>query len=186
MLEKLDHALFHLINNTTANSWFDAFFPVWTDFFKSSVFYYIVLPLLLIAIFYKERWRGLGVLLGSGVAASAADFLSGSFLKDIFERARPLNSNLFEEVILRGPAAGGFSFPSSHAADAFAVAAFVTSFYPRTAYLLYPLAILMGYSRIYCGVHFPGDVIAGALLGLLLGKAFSVLIRFISKRARGV
>ncbi|WP_373997886.1 phosphatase PAP2 family protein [Bdellovibrio bacteriovorus] len=185
MLEKLDHALFHLINRTTANAGFDAFFPVWTDFFKSSIFYFL-LPLLLFRIFYKERWKGLAVLLGAGVIASLADFLSGSFLKDVFERARPLNSNLLEEVILRGPAAGGFSFPSSHAADAFAVAAFVTSFYPRTASLLYPLAILMGYSRIYCGVHFPGDVIAGALLGLLLGKAFSVLIRFISKRARGV
>ncbi|WP_413568328.1 phosphatase PAP2 family protein [Bdellovibrio sp. HCB117] len=185
MLEKLDHALFHLINLTTANEAFDAFFPLWTDFFKSSIFYYFLLPLLLIGIFYKERWRGLGVLLGAGVVASLADALSGSFLKDIFARPRPMNSNLLEEVILRGPLAGGFSFPSSHAADAVAVAAFVSSFYPRSAYLLYPLAILMGYSRIYCGVHFPSDVIAGFVLGFLVGKLSYRFLRSVSKRVRG-
>jgi undecaprenyl-diphosphatase len=73
------------------------------------------------------------------------------------------------EVTERGLTQGGFSFPSSHAVDAFCIAAFVGQFAPNLRWPLFIAAVLMAYSRVYCGAHFPSDVLAGAVLGCLMG-----------------
>jgi undecaprenyl-diphosphatase len=68
------------------------------------------------------------------------------------------------------------SFPSGHAATSFACAATLARFAPRrVAVLLYILAALIAYSRVYVGVHYPLDVLGGALLGLLVARALQPL-----------
>jgi len=74
------------------------------------------------------------------------------------------------DIHILGPALYTNSFPSGHTAAAFAVATVLASYYPQYRYLLFAIAVLVGYSRIYLGVHFPLDVLFGALSGVALGR----------------
>lgn len=177
MLEILDQKIFLFINSQTANAVFDGFFPWWTDVQKSPWFLLMGLPTLLVALFLRQRLKGILVFVGAVLTASLADFLSSAYLKEFFERPRPLSSAISEQVILRGPEQGGFSFPSSHAADAFAFVVFIGVYFPKARFPLLVLATLTAYSRVYCGVHFPADVLGGALFGSLLGWVFASLTK---------
>ena len=70
----------------------------------------------------------------------------------------------------------GDSFPSAHAATSFAAAVLLTSLFPRRWPVFFGLAVAMAYSRVYVGVHYPGDVLAGALLGVLVAIALPRLV----------
>ncbi|MEN0057210.1 MAG: phosphatase PAP2 family protein [Bdellovibrio sp.] len=168
MWQEWDYKIFFLINRDFVHPWLDAFFPWWTDFQKTPVFWGL-LPLLLIGVWWKGRGRALGVLLMAFLVASIADIISAEMIKPLFERSRPEFSEMASQVLVRGPSAGGFSFPSSHALDAFALVAFLISFYPRGRWYFLGIALLTAYSRVYCGLHFPSDVLGGALLGFLFG-----------------
>ena len=67
-----------------------------------------------------------------------------------------------------------FSFPSGHTAAAFVMASLLTAFYPPVALVAYPLALAIGASRVTLGVHYPSDIVAGAVLGS--GCAFIALM----------
>ncbi|HEX4519619.1 MAG TPA: phosphatase PAP2 family protein [Gaiellaceae bacterium] len=106
-----------------------------------------------------RRW---GPLLWVAVADALAQLATIS-IKTAFPRARP---NV--ETIVTEPST--HSFPSGHAASSFACALVLGSFVPRFRVPLFVLAALIAASRAYAGVHFPSDVLAGALLGLLIGS----------------
>jgi undecaprenyl-diphosphatase len=89
----------------------------------------------------------------------------GYLLKEAIARPRPFLSLPGVNALV---VADGFSMPSNHASTAFAAAFILTEYYGRW-YIFYPLAFLVAVSRIYVGVHFPGDVLAGALVGVLIG-----------------
>ena len=96
-------------------------------------------------------------------------------IKAGLERPRP-SASVPEADPLMG--AGGWSFPSGHAATAFAGAAALTYLWRRGAPLFYLLAAAIAFSRVYVGVHYPGDVLAGAALGTLVGLAWVAALRF--------
>jgi undecaprenyl-diphosphatase len=107
-------------------------------------------------------------------AFSALSVVAGALLvnmmKESIDRARPGEAHpVALEPSVETP--GSPSFPSGHTATAFAAAAVVAAFYPRLRWPIYGLAALVGLSRMYLGVHFTLDVIAGAILGLIVGKA---------------
>jgi undecaprenyl-diphosphatase len=85
--------------------------------------------------------------------------------KAIVQRPRPELSVLPQYVTQ----AYSTSFPSGHTASAFLIAAVVSHYYPKYAKFLYPLAIIVGLSRMYLGVHYLTDVIAGAVIGIVVG-----------------
>ena len=91
-------------------------------------------------------------------------------MKKIFRRARPSRSVRGEDDAVQMP--GSTSFPSGHSASAFAFTLAAAREVPALALPLVPLAAAVGYSRIHTGVHYPGDVLAGALLGSVIGTAF--------------
>ena len=95
-----------------------------------------------------------------------------SVLKTIFERPRPCRS--LEGVNLLVGCTESFSFPSNHSSNAFALAAALSYFFKGTGMLFYPIAGIIAFSRIYVGVHYPSDVILGALLGILVFYTASV------------
>ena len=108
----------------------------------------------------------LAVLLGAGASG---------VLKELFDRVRPPFAGL--DLVALSSAPHTPSFPSGHATTAFAAAAAVGVFHPRLRVPLYGLAALVGLSRVYLGVHYAFDVVAGAALGVALGLAVAWAVR---------
>ena len=121
--------------------------------------FYLALGILL-ALF--DRVNGVAFLV-TGLATYLFELPLYSVLKNIIKRDRPCEA-LAIDAYIRPP--DKFSFPSGHAAAAFVFATLIASFYPSFAVLAYTLAGLVGVSRILLGVHYPSDIVAGALLGM--------------------
>jgi undecaprenyl-diphosphatase len=170
-LSQFDKWLFHVVNRGGTNSVFDAMMPFITE---KDHFLFLLIGLWLV-LFWKARRRGRIVAVATLVVIAISDQASAHLLKPLFARTRPPYA--LESVRLLVDTTRSFSFPSAHAANAFAVAAFVSSFYPRTRLYLYFVAALVAYSRVYVGVHFPSDIAAGAVLGLAVGFGAAYLLR---------
>lgn len=103
-----------------------------------------------------------------GAAVGLTDFLGGQ-LKWVFERVRPCRA-LTEAVKVEPSGCGGlFSFPSNHAANTAAIAAFLQVLYPKSGWVTWPIVGLIGFARVYVGAHYVTDVLGGWLLGGMLG-----------------
>lgn len=165
MIEQLDRDLFDLINKGWAHPVLDIFFPFWTDIQRNPIFI-ILIFLFLLFLISKKQWRSLFIIFTCIAGSYLADVINAKILKEVFERQRPT------DVILRSAHQGSYSFPSSHAVDVFFITMFLGLFFPRLRIFLFTLATLTALSRVYCGVHYPGDVLAGALVGMLLAFIF--------------
>ncbi|MGZ5278364.1 MAG: phosphatase PAP2 family protein [Pseudobdellovibrionaceae bacterium] len=164
-MHSIDQAVFHLINIQMANPAFDIFFPAITDLHKTNIFRIVFIPFLLILWFYLYRLRGLAMAVLLAISLGLSDVF-GAMAKRYWMRPRPFSTEL--DFIQRS-GAGGFSFPSNHAANMFCAAFFLSAFFPRFRILFFTIAILVCISRIYNGVHYPSDIIAGAIIGTFFG-----------------
>lgn len=164
----LDARLFHLINVVWTNSLFDLVLPALTDLHKARFVAFGLAPLGIAYWLYRGRLPALKVLLALCLTVGAADLVAHRLIKPLVHRPRPDPTQMV--VILRAPRGGRYGFPSNHAANCFAGAAFLSSVYPALSIPLYALAALVAYSRVYVGVHYPVDVLGGALLGLAMGS----------------
>jgi membrane-associated phospholipid phosphatase len=103
-----------------------------------------------------------------GAAVGLTDFVGGQ-LKWVFERVRPCRA-LAEAVKIEPSGCGGlFSFPSNHAANTAAIAAFLQVLYPKSGWITWPIVALIGFARVYIGAHYVTDVLGGWMLGGVLG-----------------
>jgi len=173
----LDHSLFHLINGVWTHPALDSLMPIWTDLHKSPYFQFGFVPLVLIWIYLVARIPGLIFFVLTGLCVALDDGFFGRIIKPLIDRPRPPLANLPFDVILRAPQFGGSSMPSVHACNMFAMAAFAGFYFPRLRGILLVFAAITAYSRVYCGVHFPSDVLAGALGGTLFGTGMAYAIR---------
>ena len=124
----------------------------------------------------RMRWEAVVSLFLSLVLAA---FISDVVLKPLIARPRPFVS--LPAVIVIGERPSDASFPSGHAAHAFAGAAMLTSALPIGRWIWWALAVLIAYSRVYLGVHYPSDIIGGAVVGTLS----AVAVRRVSRRYIG-
>lgn len=101
------------------------------------------------------------------------DQVTASLMKPFFERLRPCHHPEIAPLVkLVGNCGGKYSFASSHAANTFGLASlffFYERFFSKVGFLLILWAAVVSYSRVYLGVHFPGDILVGGLIGLLTG-----------------
>ena len=120
----------------------------------------------IVIFLWLKRMRGLALVLATALAVSISDFL-GATLKELIARDRPCH--VLSHIKDIANCSNSFSFPSNHAVNSFTFATIVSLAYKNLTFLLYVSALLIGYSRIYLGVHYPTDVLSGALLGILIG-----------------
>jgi undecaprenyl-diphosphatase len=162
LLSTWDIALFHLINGQGQNGFLDWFMPFMTDL---NNFRY-VLPVLAAWLLVKEKKAGIVFLIFLGFTLAITDPFSSRLLKEWSGRIRPCH--VLAEVRLLTDCNTSYSFPSSHAVNVFAAAFFLSQPFKKLSPLFFGIAGLVGYSRIYLGIHYPFDVIGGAAIGMLI------------------
>ncbi|MFZ2024804.1 MAG: phosphatase PAP2 family protein [Microgenomates group bacterium] len=171
----IDTAVFYAINQLPHGWLSDGFFGMLSGLGDSG-FIWLMIGIWLI---FREEKRDKRFFLPLGIAGGMSWFLSEILIKSIVARLRP--SNALDHVISVG-FPNGYSFPSSHATLAFAFAVVLSYKEPKLKKFFFILAILIGFSRIYLGYHYPGDVLAGIALGLLIGYLTTLWYRQSKKK----
>ncbi|MFQ5881945.1 MAG: phosphatase PAP2 family protein [Candidatus Methylomirabilales bacterium] len=172
----LDLFLFRIINTDLTNSVFDLLMPLATD---PEPF---LVPLALVGVGLSV-WGGRKgrLLVVMALLLLLVSNAASELLKLWVERPRPCQA--LETVrVLVGCSGRSFSFPSSHAANVAAQALFFADAYRPMALPLFLLAAVVGYSRVYVGVHYPADVAGGALFGLVCAGFFIWIKRELERR----
>ncbi|MBL0882473.1 MAG: phosphatase PAP2 family protein [Chitinophagaceae bacterium] len=166
-----DSWLFLKINTVFTNPWLDKIFPLWRDS-ELWVPFYLFLIVWAFVNFGKKAWSW---ILFAIINVTLTDQVSSSLIKNWFARVRPCNEELLygKMRLLLEHCSGGFSFTSSHATNHFGFAMFV--FLTTKPMLgkwgkgLFLWAASISYGQIYVGVHYPIDILFGALLGIGIG-----------------
>lgn len=159
IIKNMDTVIFYFFNKTCHVDVFDNIAIFITNLGDGSFVFMVAVCFLL---FKKKSIRLSGVLLLAGLTIS---YYLVTALKDLMVRSRPFLVLPDVNVLVK---ANDFSFPSGHTSIAFMAAFLLTKCFGRW-YIFYPVALLVAASRVYLGVHFPSDVIVGALIGTIIG-----------------
>jgi membrane-associated phospholipid phosphatase len=169
-LQQFDTELFLKIHRGLSNDFFDAVMPlVRNRFFWSPL--YLFITVFCIKQYKKTGFYMIGIII---VTFAMGDFIASRIIKQAVQRVRPCNEvTLANKIISRVPCGSGKSFPSSHATNHFGIAILLIGFFYRKWKPILPLslgwAVLVSFSQVYVGVHYPLDVLAGAVLGTTIG-----------------
>lgn len=179
-LQSLDTQLFLYLNSLHTN-WLD---PIMEQITRRDTWF----PTYLILIFwiiYKQKKEAAFTIVSILLAVLISDQICSSFLKPIVARLRPCHEpSLYGLIHMVTECGGQFGFCSSHAANSFALATSIYLFFGKNKFtiLLFIWAIIVSYSRIYVGVHYPLDVIFGAMIGTCFAYLSFIFVNFVKKR----
>ena len=180
-LQNWDRWLFNKINNDWTNSFLDTIFPFWREAICWAPLYTFLLIFVLVN-FGKKAWPWVFGLL---ITVMLTDQFSSSILKPFVNRPRPCHDLLLADHIrlLLNTCSDSRSFTSSHATNHFGIAFFIyftlKPYIKKWGYGFFLWAASISYGQVYIGVHYPTDVICGALLGSIIGFTTS---RFFNSR----
>ena len=169
--DNLDKVFFFLINVTLSNPVTDAVMPVVTSDNLLRILYAVAMVLLLRKGDAKVRW----LVLFSAITLTLTDQVSSKYLKPFFDRPRPCH--VLENINLLVGCGGGKSMPSSHAANAFGQAMMFAYLFRSVRWYLMAFAAIVAISRVFVGVHYPGDVLVGSLIGMFIGLLVALTSR---------
>ncbi len=178
-LLQLDQSIFHFINEACKNTFFDWLLPYWRN-----KFFWIPLYIVLIStIVYHFGKQGIIGILFLLLSVSITDATSSWLVKNNIERIRPCNQVGFKETAhLLVPCGSGYSFTSSHAANHFSIAIFLVLTLGRMwKWMRLPLlfwAASIALAQVYVGVHYPSDIVGGAILGSMISWGIFCLVRY--------
>ncbi len=186
MLESLlnaDTQLFLLING-----WHSPFFDTVMTYI-SAKFFWLPLYLLFLWLIIREYGKKtLILLLFIAAVLVLTDQVSVHLFKNVFQRLRPCHDESLSALvhIVNNHCGGKYSFVSSHATNVFGIVAFMYGLlgerYKWLRWVLLAWGLLVMYSRVYLGVHYPGDVLAGALVGTVIGMIVLWTYRFTDQK----
>lgn len=181
-LEQVDIQLFHFLNGLRAPFWDIIMFWV-----SEKIFWIPFYLLLLFFIYRKFGWKMVIFILACvGLLITISDQTASGLLKPLVGRFRPCRpeAGLPFEVHIIEKCGGAYSFVSSHAANFFALATFLSGIFRQKSLsiIFFAIAGLVAYSRIYLGVHYPGDVLGGAIVGIFAGLIVISVFRWGRRR----
>jgi undecaprenyl-diphosphatase len=163
----MNYDLFRDINNLSGNGALDAVMK----FSAKYVIYVAVVVVVLLAVDRLRRHRLVPVV--ATVVALVVTFLLGLVGAALYAERRPFQAHHVHELIAHAP---GQSFPSDHATAAFGLALATFAFLSRRwGAALFVVALLIGFARVYVGIHYPGDI-GGGFLAALLGVGVVALL----------
>lgn len=176
ILSQWDTGLFEAINTGMSHPLLDMVMP-----FLRQPYFWLPLYVFFIAfVFFNFGRKGYWLLLFTMLTVSTSDSVSSRPVKQYFQRLRPCNSDNVH-VIERVRCGSGYSFTSSHASNHFAIATFLMltlgRIFRRLSPWLYLWAASVSFAQVYVGVHYPGDVLGGAVLGIATGLFWATLYR---------
>ena len=139
-------------------------------------------------LLHQNRRHALLVLAMLVLTIVVADQVSSGLIKHLVERLRPTHDPSLESMVhvINGYRGGLYGFVSSHSANFFAVSTFLSLVMRQrwVAFSLFTWALLQCYSRMYLGVHYPGDILGGIVVGVLAGWLVWCILRWIQHRWR--
>jgi len=169
-LVHFDQEIFLAVNQGLSNPFFDWLLPILRNPYTWAPLY------LFLIIFFIKHYGKMGILVVVFTLANfgISDAISSHVIKKNVKRVRPCNDLVFKnEVNVRVRCGSGYSFTSSHATNHFAMAFFWIVLFKRrwkhVLWLAITWAALISVSQIYVGVHYPLDILAGSILGILIG-----------------
>jgi len=177
-IQNMDETVLHFIHTQCASSWLDTY----VLFLRNPYFWAPVYLFLLVFVIKKSGLKGLWWCAFFFVTFVFCDFISASIIKPFIHRIRPCNNpSLFFSIRELVPCGRGFSFPSSHATNHFGMAIYLISTLGQKSKFVMPLAllwaILVCYAQLYVCVHYPSDILAGAILGSIIGWMIGLYYR---------
>lgn len=178
-ISSFDHSVLVAINNTMRTSSMDSIMPWITKLGDGGVFWIALALILLI----PKKTRRTGAAMA--VAMMLGLIIGNGLIKNLVMRTRPFD--LAHPVVTRGnlliSPPSDYSFPSGHTLASFEAATALFKDHTVYGFLAYVLAILIAFSRLYLQVHYPSDVLGGAILGFLLGLLGSSIVKSVADRA---
>jgi membrane-associated phospholipid phosphatase len=177
-LLQFDRQLFHFINSGLSCAFFDWLMPM----MRNPKFWIPLYVFIIGFCVWRYKKQGLIIVAALLLAVGFADYTSASIVKPNVHRLRPCRDLVTSAtVISRVPCGTGYSFPSTHATDHFAIAIFLGAlFFKRWKWILPATmfwAAIICFAQVYVGVHFPVDVTIGAIYGGLVGWLFVLSFR---------
>lgn len=179
-IEQLDFETFKIIHYNLRNGVLDAILPwmrnklTWIPLYVFFAYY----------LYQKFNKRMILICMGLVFTIAFSDLVCAQFMKAIFQRMRPCQLYIAEEWFQDfNLCSSTFSFPSCHASNHMAFSAFIWNFFRRKhKYIFISWVLLIGWSQVYIGVHYPLDILGGAILGLIIGSLSFKLYNFLLVR----
>jgi membrane-associated phospholipid phosphatase len=177
-LIQLDKHLFYMINHGMSNSFFDWLMPI----IRNPNVWIPLYVFIFVFCIYRYRKTGVYIIVLLALTFGIADRGSAGLIKPMVKRVRPCNDpTLAKTIILRVPRSSGYSFPSSHASNHFAIAFFLSFVFCSRWKWIWLIGVIwaaaISFAQVYVGVHYPIDITCGALYGMLVGYLVYLLFK---------